>query len=156
HYIAGIRGDFNFTDNAFISHFGYDSGFVYDRFDEVETDSGDATESGIDQGILGNEFNIFIGQFAPTVGNAPIFNNTDPTAPEYRTGVSIGTAQYNNNAAAKAASFIATTQFLDRSYLADVKFNAHLFPNLYNGGIDLAFGYEHREVRLQTIADEIQ
>ncbi|HEY2800285.1 MAG TPA: TonB-dependent receptor [Chthoniobacterales bacterium] len=156
HYIAGVRGDLNFKDNAFISHFGYDSGFVYDRFDEVETDSGDATESGIDQGILDNEFNIFIGQFAPTIGTAPIFNNTDPTAPEYRTGVSIGTAQYNNNASAKAASFIATTQFLDRSYLVDAKFNAHLFPNLYNGGIDIAAGYEHREVRLQTIADEIQ
>ena len=71
----GIKGDFNFTDNAFISHFGYDSGFVYDRFDEEEIDSGDATESGIDNEIQAGNFNIFIGQFAPVSG-VPIYNNT--------------------------------------------------------------------------------
>ncbi len=59
HYIGGIKGDFNFTDNAFISHFGYDTGFVYDRFDEEEIDSGDATESGIDQEISGWQFQYF-------------------------------------------------------------------------------------------------
>ncbi|MBA3964008.1 MAG: TonB-dependent receptor [Chthoniobacterales bacterium] len=155
-YVAAAKGDFNFKDNGFISHFGYDTGFVYERFDEIETDSGDATESGIDQEILAGNFDIFIGQTAPVTGVAPIYNNTNPAAPNFQNGVPIGTAAYDNAAAAQRASFIATTQFLGRAYLVDAKFNAHLFPNLYNGGIDIAGGYEHREVRTQTIADEIQ
>ena len=40
-YVAGINGDFNFTDNSFISRFGYDAAFVYERFDQQEIDSGD-------------------------------------------------------------------------------------------------------------------
>ena len=44
-YVAGINGDFNFADNNFISHFGYDSGFVYERFDQQRIDSGDARRS---------------------------------------------------------------------------------------------------------------
>lgn len=156
HYVAAVKGDFNFQDNSFISHFGYDSGFVYDRFDEVETDSGDATESGIDTEIQQGNFNIFIGQFAPVTGVAPIYNNTNPAAPNFQNGVSIGTAPYDNAGAAQRASFLATTQFLDRSYLVDAKINAHLFPSLWNGGIDIAAGYEHRELRTQTIADNTQ
>jgi iron complex outermembrane receptor protein len=156
HYIAGVKGDFNFTDNPFISHFGYDSGFVYDRFDEEEIDSGDATESGIDNQILAGNFDIFIGQNAPVRGLAPIYNNTDPTAPNFMNGVAIGTASYDNAAAAQASSFVAHTRFLDRSYLVDAKFNAHLFPNLYNGGIDIAAGYEHRQLRTETQPDPTQ
>ncbi len=101
-------------------------------------------------------FNIFIGQFAPISGTVPIYNNNDPTAPNFQNGVSIGTASYDNAAAAARASFIAHTRFLDRSYLVDAKFNAHLFPNLYNGGIDIAGGYEHRQLRVETIADPTQ
>ena len=44
-YVIGINGDFNFKDNSFISRFGYDTGYVYTRFDELEIDSGDATRS---------------------------------------------------------------------------------------------------------------
>ena len=146
-YVAAIKGDFNFQDNPFISHFGYDTGFVYERSDEIETDSGDATESGIDQEILAGNFNIFIGQNAPVAGVAPTYVNGVPT------GL---TAPYDNASAAARASFIATTQFLERGYLVDAKFNAHLFPNLYNGGIDIAGGYEHREDRNQTISDPTQ
>ena len=147
-YVAAVKGDFNFQDNAFISHFGYDSGFVYERFDEIETDSGDATRSGIDNEILAGNFNPFIGIGAPVVGVAPTFVNGVPT------GL---TAPYDNAAAAQRSAFIATTSLaLDREYLVDAKFNAHLFPNLWNGGIDIAGGYEHRTVRSQTIADPTQ
>src|SRR5439155_16886295 len=37
-YVIGVNGNFNFKDNAFISQFGYDSGFVYERFDELRID----------------------------------------------------------------------------------------------------------------------
>ncbi len=155
HYTAGIKGDFNIQDNGFISHFGYDSGFVYDRFDEGETDSGDATESGIDFATLGQDssgnpapfFNPFIGINAPVSGLAPTFVN----------GVATGQfLPYDNAAAAKSASFIARSFTLARSYLVDAKFNAHLFPSLYNGGVDIAGGYEHRQERFETIADPTQ
>ncbi len=146
-YTVAVKGDFNFQDNSFISHFGYDSGFVYDRFNEVETDSGDATLSGLEAQITAGNFNPFIGQSAPVVGVAPTYVNGVPT------GL---TAPYDNRTAAFAASYIGTTQFLERAYLADAKFNAHLFPNLYNGGIDIAAGYEHRNVQNETTPDNVQ
>ena len=44
-YVAGINGDFNFADNNFISRFGYDAGFVYERFEQQRIDSGDLRSS---------------------------------------------------------------------------------------------------------------
>ena len=44
-YVAGAKGDFNIKDNAFISRFGYDSGLVYERFDEQTIITGDARRS---------------------------------------------------------------------------------------------------------------
>ncbi len=146
-YVAGLKGDFNIKDNAFISHFGYDSGLVYERFNEVETDSGDATRTGIVAAIASGQFNPFIGQSAPVSGTAPIYDGF---------GNQIGTAPYDNRTAAFGASFIGTTQFLERSFLVDAKINAHLFPNLYNGGLDLAVGYEHREDRNETVPDNVE
>ena len=146
-YVAAVKGDFNFTDNSFISHFGYDSGFVYERFNEVETDSGDATRTGIIAAIASGQFDPFIGQTAPTSGIAPIYDGA---------GNQIGTQAYDNRTAAFGASYIGTTQFLERSYLVDAKINANLFPNLYNGGIGLALGYEHREDRNETVPDNVQ
>ena len=156
-YEAAVKGDFNFTDNSLISHFGYDSGFVYSRFNFEDTDSGDATESGIDLATQGIDqdgdgkpdlyFNPFIGQFAPGVGVAPTYVNGVPTGQ---------TLPYNNPAAAQTAAFIAHSFALERDYLVDAKFNAHLLPQLWNGGIDIAGGYEHRQLRSQTIADPTQ
>ncbi len=146
-YTVGIKGDFNFQDNPFISHFGYDSGFVYDRFDETETDSNDAQQSILNAQIgLGN-FDPFIGINAPIIGVAPTYVNGVPTGQ---------TQAYNNKAAAALASYIGVSNFPSRSYLVDAKFNAHLLPNLWNGGIDIAAGYEHREVRTATQPDNIQ
>jgi iron complex outermembrane receptor protein len=181
-YVAGINGDFNFTDNNFISRFGYDSGFVYERFDDQRIDSGDARRSYIRaliapttaQGYVGNPlfpipsvganqgtFNPFIGIAAPNSGTAPIYNNTNPAGAEYQTGVSIGTRAYNNNLAALdwtngGASYVGHSFFYERDQLYDIKVNAHLFPKLWNGGIDVAAGYEHREINQKQIPDPVQ
>ncbi|MDQ6655998.1 MAG: TonB-dependent receptor, partial [Verrucomicrobiota bacterium] len=146
-YVAGINGDFNFKDNGFISHFGYDTGIVYERFDERRTDSGDATRGAIRGLIASNTFNPFIGQNAPAVG----------TAPTYVDGVPTGrVAPYNNLVAGQlitdgGAAYIGNSLFRERDFLYDIKTNAHLFPGMYNGGIDLALGYEHREIRAKSI-----
>ena len=151
-YVIGLNGDFNFKDNSFISRFGYDTGYVYTRFDEQEIDSGDATRSQIRAGIAGTLvpgtlFNPFIGQNAPLVGSAPTYVNGVPTGLQ---------APYDNVVNAQAASYVGHTFFLERAFLYDIKLNAHFFPNMYNGGFDLAAGYEHREVNNKQIADPVQ
>ena len=168
-YVAGVNGDFNIKDNSFISHFGYDAGFVYEDFVEQEIDSGDARQSYIENLIdptstlSGNAgtFNPFIGQHAPTTGTVPIYNNTDPAGAHYRDGVSIGTGSYNNNLAALdwtngGASYVGHSFFYERTWDADIRLNAHLFPGLWNGGIDIAGGYEHHEINQKVISDPIQ
>src|SRR5450432_868213 len=72
-YVTGVNGDFDFKDNAFISRFGYDSGFVYERFDEQRIYSGDATRGGIYNEIIAGNFDPFIGETAPVAGIAPIY-----------------------------------------------------------------------------------
>ncbi|MEY2579837.1 MAG: iron complex outerrane recepter protein [Verrucomicrobiota bacterium] len=160
-YVAGINGDFNIADNAFISRFGYDAGFVYERLDLQEIDSGDLRSSFIDILTEANQFNPFIGQFASVSGTAPIYNNTNSAGAEFQTGVPIGTAAFNNNIIAQdwtngGASYVGHSFFYERDQLYDAKFNAHLFPKLWNGGIDLAGGYEHRESNQKAVPDPVQ
>ncbi len=162
-YTAGLNGDFNFKGNAFISHFGYDTGIVYERFDELRTDSGDATRPDLLKLIDNGSFDIFIGQNAPPTGTAPIYNNTIPANPQFQTGVPIGTAPYNNliagnlvTADVPGAQYIGHSFFYERDWLADAKINAHLFPNLWNGGVDFALGYEHRETATHQVPDPVQ
>ena len=144
-YVAGINGDFNIKDNAFISRFGYDSGFVYERFQQLTINSGDATRSALLAQVAAGNFDPFIGQSAPVSGTAPTYTN----------GVQTGTHAYDNKAAAIASSYIGHTVFDERDYLYDIKANAHLFPNLWNGGIDFAAGYEHRQINQKNIADPV-
>jgi iron complex outermembrane receptor protein len=151
-YTAGVNGDFNFKDNAFISRFGYDAGYVYARFDEQKIDSGDVTRSQIRAAIAGTLvpgvlFNPFIGQNAPLIGSAPTYLNGVPT------GVM---APYNNLLTAQAASYIGHSFFSERDWLGDAKMYAHLFPNWWNGGIDLAGGYERRTINQKQIPDPVQ
>jgi iron complex outermembrane receptor protein len=151
-FVAGINGDFNIKDNGFISRFGYDTGFVYEHFQQQRIDSGDGTRSGIRALIGANLFNPFIGQFASPVGNAPTYLNGVPT------GL---TAPYNNFSATPlvengGASYIGHSFFYERDFLYDAKINAHLFPNLWNGGIDFALGYEHREIQQHSVPDPVQ
>src|SRR5439155_453917 len=98
---------------------------------------------------------------APITGTAPIYNNTNPAVPNYQNGIPIGTEAYDNAIAARdwtngGASYIGHSFFFERDFLYDAKINAHLFPNLWNGGIDFALGYEHREVQQHTIPDPVQ
>ncbi|HEX7517037.1 MAG TPA: TonB-dependent receptor [Chthoniobacterales bacterium] len=151
-YVAGFNGDFNFKDNGFISRFGYDTGFVYEHLNYLRIDSGDGTRSGITNLIGQNLFNPFIGQFAPITGFAPTYVNGVPT------GL---TAPYDNTTARAlvengGAAYIGHSLFLESDFLYDAKINSHLFPNLWNGGIDLAVGYEHREIRQHSIPDPVQ
>jgi len=157
-YVAGINGDFNIKDNGFISRFGYDSGFVYEDFQEQRIDSGDATRGKIRQNIapLGfatpagpgtGLFNPFVGQNAPKIGNAPTYVNGVPT------GL---TAPYNNVRGAQNAAYLGHSFFFERDFLYDAKINAHLFPTLWNGGIDFALGYEHREIHQHSVPDPVQ
>jgi iron complex outermembrane receptor protein len=151
-YVAGINGDCKIKDNDFISRFGYDSGFVYDHFREQRVDSGDATRSGIRSLIAANTFNPFIGALAPIMG----------TAPTYVNGVPTGLIAPYDNTSARAllenggASYIGHSLFLERDFLYDAKANAHLFPNWWNGGFDLALGYEHRENEQHSLPDPVQ
>ena len=172
-YVTGINGDFNIKDNDFISRFGYDSGFVYERLNYQRTDSGDARRSYLRSliapvGFVPNPlfplptaatgtFNPFIGINAPLVGFAPTYtiNAAGHAVP---TGL---TAPYDNTIAAQdwtngGASYIGHSFYYERDWLADIKVNMHLFPNLWNGGIDLAGGYEHREVNQKQIPDPVQ
>ena len=176
-YEAGINGDFNFHDNAFISRFGYDSGFVYEHLQEQRTDSGDARRTYLRALIappgfanalaplpftpFAGTFNPFIGQFAPITGTAPIYNNTNSAAPNFRNGIPIGIGAYDNSLAALnwtagGASYIGHSLFFERDSLYDARFNAHLFPNLWNGGIDFALIYEHREMQPHSVPDPVQ
>ena len=155
-YVAGVNGDFNIKDNGFISHFGYDAGFVYERYSNLTTDTGDADSRPLAAEILQGNFDPFIGEQAPLAGTALKYNNTDPLAPHYRDGVSIGTAPYDNTAAAQRSAFLGHSLFSERSWAADAKINAHLFPGLWNGGIDMAAGYEHREDATHSTPDPVE
>ncbi len=145
-YVAGLNGDFNFKDNSFISHFGYDTAFVYERYNNQRIDSGDAQFTPLAAEIAAGNFNPFIGQFAPPVGTAPTYTN----------GVQTGTAAYDNVAAAQRASYLGHSFFYEQDWGADIRTNAHLFPTLWNGGIDIALGYEHRESRQHSVPDPVQ
>ncbi len=156
-YVAGINGELSLKNNGFISRFAYDSGFVYEHFREQRTDSGDVTRSGIRQAIAGLDlngdgvpetfFNPFIGQFAPIVGDAPTYVNGVPTGT---------TSHYDNRAGAQFASYTARSFSLERDFLYDTKVNMHLFPNLWNGGLDLTLGGEHRESQIDHVPDPTQ
>lgn len=151
-YVAGVNGDFEFKDNNFISRFGYDSGVVYGWLDEQRIDSGDALRSRIREAIAGTLvpgvlFNPFIGENAPLIGAAPTYIDGVPTGQ---------VAPYNNVVTARAASYIGHTFFRERDWLVDAKINARLFPNAWNGGIDLFLGGEHRERQPDQFPDATQ
>ena len=152
-YTAGINGDFNFTDNSFISHLGYDTGLVYERYDLQRIDRGDAQFTPLDAEIIAGNFNPFIGVNAPLSGVAPTYTIDPVTGLSVPTGL---TQAYDNTAAAQRASYLGHSFFYERDYLADIRVNAHLFPNLWNGGVDLAGGYEHRQLAQHSVPDPVQ
>jgi iron complex outermembrane receptor protein len=152
-YVVGFNGDFTIKDNAFISRFGYDTGFVYERYDDLETDSGDAQFTPLFAEIEAGNFNPFVGIGGPVIGSAPTYTTDPVTGLSVPTGVS---APYNNIAAAQRAAFLGHSEFYEHDFLYDAKINAHLFPNLWDGGWDFAAGYEHRQIRQHSVPDPVQ
>src|SRR5882724_6323123 len=146
-WVIAVKGDIDFADNNWISHFGYDSGIVYERFEEEEIDNGDATFTGIVDQIAAGVFNPFIGQNAPQIGVAPIYDGA---------GHQIGTAPYNNIQGANAAAYLGHSFFRNKTWEWEVTLNAHLLPNLWNGGVDVAGGYVHTYREDQQIGDPVQ
>jgi iron complex outermembrane receptor protein len=118
----------------------------------LRTDTDDGQRAPLVASIQARDFNPFIGVGAPLQGTATIYR-TDPV-----TGLSvpIGTQSYDNRAAALAASYIGHSEFYERDFLYDAKINAHLFPNLWDGGWDFAAGYEHRNVHQHSVPDPVQ
>ena len=146
-YGAGVKGDFSFKGNNFLSYLGYDMGAVYERADYLRIDSGDATRGGIYREIIAGTFNPFIGQNAPLAGTVPTYLNGVPTGM---------TASYDNLAAAQRASYLARSYDYSRDFLADAKVNGNLFPSFYQGGIGFNIGAEYRQSRTQTVPDPVQ
>jgi iron complex outermembrane receptor protein len=151
-YVIGFNGDFNIPNNSFVSRFGYDTGFVYEDFLQIRTDSGDAVRTGLRNLIAANIFNPFIGVSAPITGTAPTYINGVPTGM---------TAPYDNSQAAQlftngGAQYIGHSLFKEHDYLYDARANAHFAPGWWNGGFDLAVGYEHRNIHQQSIPDPVQ
>ncbi len=146
-WVVGAKGDINFTGNAFISRLGYDAGITYERFDDTEIDAGDAVRSKIVEQIALNRFNPFIGQNAPLIGVAPTYVDGVPTGE---------IAPYNNVLAAQAASYLGHSVYHQKDFLADITFNARLFPALWNGGVDVAGGYQRIWEQQHSTPDPVQ
>ncbi len=145
-YVAGINGNFTFTDNNFISFLGYDTGMVYERGDFLEINSGDFRRTPLNAEIVAGNFNPFRGINAPVAGTATTFT----------AGVPTGTRQFDNAAALARSSYIGRSFFLSKDFLADAKVFGNLFPNLYQGGIGFNLGYEYRHSRSKYIPDPTQ
>jgi iron complex outermembrane receptor protein len=146
-WVIGAKGDFDFADNPFISHFGYDTGITYERFQDIKIDGGDAVRSLINQQIALGNFNPFIGQNAPPIGVAPVYDAA---------GNQIGNAPYDNVAAANQAAYLGHSLFHQKDFVFDIAVNARLFPNLWNGGIDVAGGYQRIWEQQHSILDPVQ
>ena len=179
-YVAGLNGDFNIKDNNFISRFGYDTGFVYERLNYQRVDSGDARRSYIriahrsgDRVRCGPEQShsdltpIRALSIRSSVSSPPQAERlraiTTPALqrPTSRTVFRLGPRAYDNTLAGLdwtngGASYVGHSFFYERDWLADIKVNMHLFPNLWNGGIDVAGGYERRTINQKQIPDPVQ
>ncbi len=71
-------------------------------------------------------------------------------------GNQIGTAPYDNIRGAQAAAYLGHSFFRNKTAVWDVVLNAHLLPNLWNGGVDVAAGYVHTYRQDEQIGDPVQ
>ncbi len=145
-YALGFNGNFSFTGNNFLSFFGYDTGMVYERGDQIRTDQGDFRFTPLAAETAAGNFNPFRGLNAPVAGTATTFTNGVPT----------GTQAFDNAAALQRASYTGITSNLQKDFLADAKVFGNLFPNLYQGGVGFNLGYEYRHTRQKQIPDPTQ
>ena len=157
----GAKGDLNFVGNAFIDRLGYDVGITYERFDDTEIDAGDAMRSKMVEQIALGRFNPFIGQNAPLIGVAPTYRTIqigttaggEPIFERIPTGE---TAPYDNVLAAQLSSYLGHSLYHQKDFVYDATVNARLFPNLWNGGIDVAGGYQRIWEQQHSIPDPVQ
>ena len=146
-YTVGFKGDFLVPGHSLLSNWGYDAGFVYERRDLLRIDSGDATRGGIYREIMAGNFNPFIGPQAPIAGTAPTYINGIPTG---------SVASYDNAAAVARSTYLGRSFFYGRDYLYDGKIYANLIPGLYQGGLGINLGYEHRQSATNSVPDPTQ
>lgn len=146
-YTFGLKGEFVFKNNPFIDFLNYDGGMVYERSDNLRVDRGDAQRSIIVAEMAAGRFNPFRGLGSPVAGTAPIFNAA---------GVQIGTAPYDNAAAATAASYTGRSFFYAHDFLIDARVAGNLFPTLPQGGIGFNVGMEFRSSRTTSVPDPVQ
>jgi iron complex outermembrane receptor protein len=160
-WAIGAKGDLDFVGNPFVGRLGYDAGITYERFDDTETDAGDAVRSKIVEQIALGQFNPFIGQNAPLIGVAPTYRTVEvgrtpggePIFERVPTGQ---TAPYNNVLAAQLASYLGHSLYHQKDFVYDATVNARFFPNLWNGGIDVAGGYQGIWEQQHSIPDPVQ
>jgi iron complex outermembrane receptor protein len=160
-WVIGTKGEFSFADNAFISHLGYDAGITYERFDDTETDAGDAVASKLAEQIALGQFNPFIGENAPPIGVAPTYTTiqigrTPDGQPIFERVPTGETAPYNNILAAQLSAYLGHSLYHQKDFVADITVNARLFPNLWNEGIDVAGGYQRIWEQQHSIPDPVQ
>ncbi|MBS0657678.1 MAG: TonB-dependent receptor [Verrucomicrobia bacterium] len=147
-YTVGLKGDFVFKNSALIDFLSYDGGLVYERFDQVRTDSGDALRSVLVAEIAAGRFNPFRGQASPLAG---LSNTYDAT-----TGAITGTRSWDNRAAAERASYLGRSFDRSRDFLLDAKISGNLFPTLPQGGLGFNLGTEYRQSRTDHLPDATQ
>jgi iron complex outermembrane recepter protein len=140
-YVAGVKGNF------FVSSWGYDVGFVYERADAQTIDSGDATRGGIYREIIAGNFNPFIGPGASVAGTVPTYVNGVPTGM---------TRSYDNTAAVERASYLGHSFSHERDFLYDGKLFGNLFPKLFQGGMGINLGAERRQIVTQNVPDPVE
>ena len=156
-WVVAVKGDLDFAGNDWISHFGYDAGFVYERFEEQEIDAGDATFTGIENADPRRHFQpvhrperAYKWRGADLQYDRPRCARIPDRGSDWHRGLMI-TSQ-----AALAAAYLGHSFFRNKTAMWDVTLNAHFFPNLYNGGIDVAAGYVHTYRQDQQIGDPVQ
>ena len=66
------------------------------------------------------------------------------------------TAPYDNVLAAQLSSYLGQALYHQKDCLADITINARLFPNPWNGGIDVAGGYQRIWEQQHFIPDPVQ
>src|SRR4029453_16330663 len=106
-------------------------------------------------------FNPFIGQNAPLIGVAPTYRTiqigtTAEGEPIFERVPTGETAPYDNVLAAQLASYLGHSLYHQKDFVCDATVNARLFPNLWNGGIDVAGGYQRIWEQQQSLPDPVQ
>lgn len=146
-YTVGLKGEHVFKNSNLIDYLSYDGGAVYERYDQLRTDGGDALRSVLAAEVAAGNFNPFIGLAAPVAGVAPTYNAA---------GVQNGTRPYDNAASARLATYQGRSFDEARHFLIDAKIAGNLFPVLPQGGLGFNVGMEFRQSRTQHRPDATQ